>query len=309
MTSYAVSAPAKINLHLEVLGRRSDGYHELRTLFISIDLADRLRASRSENGVTTLHIDPEGRLSPDEDNLIIKAAELLRRNTGSRAGANIFLNKNIPVGAGLGGGSSDAAAALVLLDKVWGLGLDNHDLMQMAAALGSDVPFFLHGGLAEGRGRGDDIRPLPDLRSCHVVVVVPKIAVSTASVFASLPPSLSSEYPGVTPDRAPGPSIFGKDRGPSWHNYRNDLEAVVVTRWPEVGRVLASLRDSAAIHVAMTGSGSASFAVFENRQAALEVAAGLDDSWTVHVVSTLGRNQARMKVRPAARGEGVRSWK
>lgn len=309
MTSYAVSAPAKINLHLEVLGRRSDGYHELRTLFISIGLADHLRAIRSENGVTTLHIDPEGLLSPAEDNLIMKAAELLRRNSGSRAGAKIFLDKNIPVGAGLGGGSSDAAAALVLLDKVWGMGLENHDLIQMAAALGSDVPFFLHGGLAEGWGRGDDIRPLPDLRSYHVVVVVPKITVSTAAVYASLPSSSSAEYPGVMPDRDPGPPIFGKDRGPSWHNYRNDLEAVVVARWPEVGRVLASLRDSAAIHVAMTGSGSASFAIFENRRVALDLAAGLDHSWTVHVVSTLGRNQARMQVRPAARGEGVRSWK
>ena len=192
MTRLAISAPAKINLHLQILGKRADGYHELRTLFQSIDLSDELYASPAADESLELRVEPEGAVTGDEENMVLRAAAALRERSGAVAGASLELHKRIPVAGGLGGGSADAAATLVLLDRLWDLGLEVPDLVDLAACLGSDVPFFLHGGLAVGVGRGEEVYPLPDLESFDLIVATPRLQVPTAEVFERLAPQLTS---------------------------------------------------------------------------------------------------------------------
>ena len=300
MTRLAVTAPAKINLHLQVLGRRPDGYHELRTLYQSIDLADELRAEVAPDGELRLEVEPRGAAPGSEDNLAMRAAKALRDHAGVHAGAHIELVKRIPVAAGLGGGSADAAATLVLLDALWQLDLGLGDLTVLAAGIGSDVPFFLHGGLALGVGRGEEVYPLPDLKRHAVVVVVPAVELSTEEVFAALPPQLTWEGQEATVYAF----AAGWTRQLRWQDLRNDLEPEVAGRWPEVGAALEVLRAGRPLHAAMSGSGAAVFAVFPDLGMARRSASGLDKSWRVHFGSFLERERARLVVRTTDDQEG-----
>jgi len=293
MTCFAVTAPAKINLHLQVIGRRPDGYNELRTLYQSIDLVDELRAEIGADGDLGLKVEPAGAAPGSEDNLVMRAADALRDHAGVRAGAHIQLVKRIPVAAGLGGGSADAAAALVLLDALWQLNLDLGDLIVLAAGIGSDVPFFLHGGFALGVGRGEEVYPLPDLEPYAVVVVMPAVESNTREVFAALPVRLTWEGQEDTVNAF----AAGWTRQPRWQDLHNDLEPEVAGRWPEVGTALEVLRAGRPLHAAMTGSGAAVFAVFPDLEVAQRTASGLDKSWRVHVGSFLDRESARLVVR------------
>ncbi|MFV2072234.1 MAG: 4-(cytidine 5'-diphospho)-2-C-methyl-D-erythritol kinase [Thermoanaerobaculales bacterium] len=300
MTRFAVTAPAKINLHLQVLGRRPDGYHELRTLYQSIDLADELRAEAAPDGELRLEVEPRGAAPGSEDNLVMRAVKALRDHAGVRAGAHIELVKRIPVAAGLGGGSADAAAGLVLLNALWQLDLGLGDLTDLAAGIGSDVPFFLHGGFALGFGRGEEVCPLLDLERHAVVVVVPAVELSTESVFSTLPPQLTWEGQEATVDAF----AAGWTRQPRWQDLRNDLEPEVAGRWPEVRAALAVLRAGRPLHAAMSGSGAAVFAVFPDLGMARRSVAGLDKSWWVHFGSFLERERARLVVRTTDDREG-----
>ena len=161
-------APAKVNLTFEVLGRRDDGYHEVRTILQSLSLADELAFEASDD--LSLTVEPEG-AAPVEENLVLAAARLLQREAGVSAGAAIHLTKRIPMAGGLGGGSSDAATALLGLRRLWGLDLDADALRELAAQLGSDVPFFVSGGTALGEGRGERLTPLPNPQGAAVVAV------------------------------------------------------------------------------------------------------------------------------------------
>ena len=189
-------APGKINWTLEVLGHRPDGYHEVRTVLQTVDLCDRVRVSPStdlELVLTGLVGQAGAPLAgvPPSENLAYRAAALLRDRAGGQAlGARIELEKAIPAGAGLGGGSSDAAATLRALDRLWGLGLAPAELARLGAQLGADVPFFLFGGTALGRGRGDEVTPLPDVRSRRLLLVIPRgrLARKTAAMYARLRP-------------------------------------------------------------------------------------------------------------------------
>ena len=173
---------AKINLGLEVLGLRQDGYHELRTLFQTVDLADDLEL-RPRTG-PTIEVACDHPLVPkDEGNLALRAALELQRFARARSGARIVLEKRLPVGGGLGGGSSNAAAVLLGLDRLWGLRLGITGLLPLARRLGADVPFFLYGGTALGLARGDEVYPLRRQIEAHVVLVVPEVSVATAAVF------------------------------------------------------------------------------------------------------------------------------
>ena len=180
-------AHAKVNLTLEVLGKRDDGYHEIASVVQTIDLHDTLTLETADE--LALECDRPELASPE--NLAFKAAALLKEETGYGNGASIHIQKRIPVSAGLGGGSSDAAAALVGLNRLWGLGLTTERLLPLAARLGSDVPFFLHGGTAMVRGRGELVRPMPPADLAWFVVLSPAIDVSdkTASMYATLSPS------------------------------------------------------------------------------------------------------------------------
>lgn len=297
MTRLAISAPAKINLHLQVLGVRPDGYHELRTLFQSIDLADEIYASPTANGILELRVEPEGAVTEAENNMVLQAAARLRKLAGVTAGASLELHKNIPVAAGLGGGSADAAATLILLDRLWDLDLGTRDLVHLAADLGSDVPFFLHGGFAVGVGRGEEVYPLPDLRAFDLVVVTPQLQVSTPEVFDRFAPRLTSSGLNATV-YAFATGAPGCHRGsPPWEDLFNELESVVIERWPEVGRIVDALRATEPLHAAVTGSGASVFAVYPDPRCASEAAAVIGDRWQVFVGSTLTRDRARLAVR------------
>ena len=299
MMTSSIKAPAKINLDLRVLGRRSDGYHEIQTLLQTIDLADDIRATVAPSDVLDLEVEPGGVVSSGSDNLMIRAAEVLRRYAGVKAGARLELAKNIPIGAGLGGGSSDAAATLVLLDVLWGLHLEPSELQALAAEIGSDVPFFLTGGLAFATGRGEVVRPLPDLVDCGVVVCTPPIQVATTDVYDRFASGswLTSRGPAANVDAF----AVGLDEAgtivPPWQELGNDLEPVVVENWPEVGRAVTALKAMGPLCAAVTGSGAAAFAVFPDLEAAGDGPVGLDESWDVHVGFTLRRPRGRPVVK------------
>jgi 4-diphosphocytidyl-2-C-methyl-D-erythritol kinase len=297
--SLSITAPAKINLDLRVLGRRSDGYHEIRSLLQTIDLTDEIRGTVAPPDVLDLKVEPAGAVSSGGDNLMIRVAEALRQHTGVTAGARLELAKKIPIGAGLGGGSSDAAATLVLLDVLWGLHLEPSEIRALAAEIGSDVPFFLTGGLALASGRGETIRPLPDLVDCGVVVCTPPIQVATADVYDRFARGswLTSRGPKANVDAfAAGLDKAGTAVLP-WQELGNDLEPVVVENWPEVGRAVTALKDMGPLCAAVTGSGAAAFAVFSDLEAAGDRSGGLDPDWDVHVGSTLGRSRGRPVVK------------
>ncbi len=286
-----VRVPAKINLHLEVVGRRPDGFHELRTLFQSVGLWDTLRGWPADEGRLELKAEPHGMVSDGPDNLILRAARALWREVGRRPGARLKLEKKIPVGGGMGGGSADAAGALVLLDRLWSLDLPPSDLRRLAAELGSDVPFFIHGGLALGVGRGEEVLPLDDLPPLGVVLVVPSLEVSTAEVFKRLQ---------LGPWKRLDDKVYAcvVDDPPSvpWSVAGNDLERVVCEGWPLVAEALEAVRRLMPVFSTVSGSGATVFGVFESLDAATQAAEGLEGRWRIEVVEMIGRTHARPEV-------------
>lgn len=230
-------APGKLNLFLHVLGRRPDGYHELQTVFRLVDRTDRIRI--------TLRDDLRFNGPFGDDNLCMRAARTLKQETGSRLGADISLEKTLPVGGGMGGGSSDAATVLLALNRLWNLGLKRARLQEIGAKLGADVPFFLFGRTAVGEGIGEKLTAL-DVPPAWYLVLTPQVTVSTKEIFAS---ALTGES-----KRLKIPPFF-PGRG------QNDLERVVTERFPEVAVSLAWLKERSA-QARMTGSGACVFAEF-----------------------------------------------
>jgi 4-diphosphocytidyl-2-C-methyl-D-erythritol kinase len=265
---------AKINLGLEVLGQREDGYHELRTLFQTVDLADDLLLRPRREGVKVVCAHP---LVPsDGTNLAARAAELLRGYAGVKRGVEVEIRKRIPVGGGLGGGSSNAAAVLMGLDRMWRLGLGPDGLHLLARKLGADVPYFLVGGTALGLARGDEVYPLHRQLRAHVVLVDPGIHVSTARVFARVDASL-------TP-REKSNSIFyfvsRELEGSGGYRFlQNDLEEAALEEAPalreQAGRIRAVLIREGASLAALSGSGSSYFGLFEKARPAVRARAAL----------------------------------
>lgn len=236
-------APGKLNLFLHVLGRRSDGYHELQTVFRLIERSDRVGVSVRDDG--------EVRFTGiyGSDNLCVRAAQLLKQRTGAKHGCDIELEKNLPIGAGLGGGSSDAATVLLVLNRLWKLFLSRESLLRLGASLGADVPFFLYGKNALGEGIGERLQGL-DLGPAWYLVVEPQVAVSTREIFNDGALTQATKRLKIPP--------FFSGQG------RNDLEAVVCGRYPEIAAQLAWLR-SRCPQARMTGSGACVFAEFETK--------------------------------------------
>jgi len=233
-------APGKLNLFLHVVGRRDDGYHELQTVFRLIDTADRVGvAPRRDERI--VFDGPFG-----EQNLCVRAANCLKWETRTARGCDLALEKKLPIGGGLGGGSSDAATVLMVLNKVWGLRLGRERLMQIALRLGADVPFFVYGRSALGEGIGERLQPL-DLPAAWYLVLTPQVSVSTKETFESALTHRSKQL------KIP-PFFSGQGT--------NDLEAAVVARYPEVAAGLAWLRQHRP-QARMTGSGACVFAEFE----------------------------------------------
>jgi 4-diphosphocytidyl-2-C-methyl-D-erythritol kinase len=291
-TRLLVPAFAKVNLGLEVLGRREDDYHELRTLFQTIDLHDDIEivAAAREVRVSCDHpLVPE-----DDENLAKRAADALRRHAGTAAGAMIRITKRIPVGGGLGGGSSDAAAVLQGLDRLWGLGLGPARLRPLAQRLGADVPFFLVGGTALGLARGDEVYPLERQVRAHVVLVDPGIPISTAAVFRRLDARL-------TPRENSNTIIHFVSRdleADAWGVLSNELEQAALEEAPALAeqgrRIRGAMSREGARLTALSGSGSTYFGLFDDPHAARRAEKGLaKEGFTALRARTLSRDEYR----------------
>jgi 4-diphosphocytidyl-2-C-methyl-D-erythritol kinase len=287
---------AKINLDLRILGVRPDGFHDLKTIFQSVALHDVLTFTARKGPLVIECDDPN--VPTDERNLIWKAASVLWRTAGRGRrevprDVVIALRKRIPAEAGLGGGSANAAMAILGLARTWNLEIDIPTLSRVAAGVGADVPFFLIGGTALGLGRGDDIYPLVDLPRTYVVLVRPQFGVPTADAYGwyDREPRRSKREPA----RKPLP-----ERWPEWAvNLRNDLEPVVTGHHPTIGRIKQTLLDAGAAFAAMSGSGSAVFGLFERLDAARRTAADLArPGWLVLSTRTFSRAEYAARLRP-----------
>lgn len=254
-------APAKINLFLHITGRREDGLHELQTLFQFLDFGDALAFRPREDGTIARPIGPS-RLAPDND-LVVRAARTLRDESGIRAGADIALTKRIPIGGGLGGGSSDAATVLVALNHLWQAGLDGEDLAGIALRLGADVPVFVGGHAAWAEGVGERLTPV-EPREPWYLVVVPDVAIGTAEVFADAE---------LTRNRAPITIRDFLSRGGE-----NDCEPVVRRRFPQVGAALDWLAAQGTTP-RLSGTGACAFGAFADEERARRARADLPGGW------------------------------
>lgn len=278
-SDWEVRTPAKLNLLLKVIGRRDDGFHEIETLMVPVDLFDSLVfVSRPTSGIqltcqwavgrqrfSRLTSMPEG-----SDNIVVRAVALLRDRAGVSAGAQIRLLKRIPSGAGLGGGSSDAAASLMVANRAWRLGWSRESLAALAAELGSDVPFFLSEGSAICRGRGERVERLGALGRLYAVVVCPPVGLSTADVYRAWRPIDSAccamELVGA---------LRRGDLATAAGMLSNGLQDVAARMSPWIGRLIAEFNKTTCLGHQMTGSGSGYFGVFRAAREARCVAARL----------------------------------
>lgn len=258
-TALTLPAPAKLNRMLHIVGRRQDGYHELQTLFQIIDLCDYLSITLRHDGVIQL-ITPMDGVAHD-DNLIVRAATLLQQASGTHLGAAISIEKHLPMGGGLGGGSSNAATVLKGLNRLWQLGLSDTTLAELGITLGADVPVFIHGRSAWAEGVGEQLTPVA-LDTPWFVVIHPHVSVSTSKVFQD--PELTRDSHPITMARA----LQGG--APEW---RNDCEAIVKKRYPPIAEALDWLAQYAPSQ--LTGTGACLFAAFDSQQAAQAVVAEL----------------------------------
>jgi 4-diphosphocytidyl-2-C-methyl-D-erythritol kinase len=257
MSSVTYPAPGKLNLFLHVTGRRADGYHLLQTVFRFIDFGDSLEFHLRQDGLIR-RVNSVPGIPADED-IALKAARLLQQEAGVKLGVEIRVDKRLPLGGGLGGGSSDAATVLLALNRIWDVDLKRHQLAELGLRLGADVPVFIFGESAFAEGVGERLQPIT-LPPAWYLVLVPPVGVATRKVFED--PDLTRNSPPVTI------TAFSVVRG------QNDLEAVVRRSHPEVGEHLDWLRDQAgdAEFAALTGSGACVFASFQTEEAARRVA-------------------------------------
>ncbi|WP_409488856.1 4-(cytidine 5'-diphospho)-2-C-methyl-D-erythritol kinase [Pseudomonas promysalinigenes] len=261
MPTLTLPAPAKLNLWLHILGRRPDGYHELETVFQFLDHGDELRFARREDGVIRLHSEIES--VPHDSNLIVRAARKLQEQSGTGLGADIWLTKVLPMGGGIGGGSSDAATTLLGLAHLWQLDWDENRLAALGLGLGADVPVFVRGHAAFAQGVGEQLTPV-DPEEPWYVVLVPQVSVSTAEIFS---------HPQLTRDSLPL-----KMRPVPKGNSRNDCQPVVEQSYPEVRNALNSLGKFT--EARLTGTGSCVFGAFPSKAEADKVLALLSVTQT-----------------------------
>ncbi|MBI6925263.1 4-(cytidine 5'-diphospho)-2-C-methyl-D-erythritol kinase [Pseudomonas putida] len=261
MQALTLPAPAKLNLWLHIIGRRADGYHDLETVFQFLDHGDELSFAVREDGVIRLHSDLD--TVPHDSNLIVRAARQLQAQSGTPLGADIWLNKVLPMGGGIGGGSSDAATTLLGLAHLWQLDWDEDRLAALGLGLGADVPVFVRGHAAFAQGVGEQLTPV-DPEQPWYVVLVPQVSVSTAEIFS---------HPQLTRDSLPL-----KMRPVPKGNSRNDCQPVVEQNYPEVRNALNSLGKFT--EARLTGTGSCVFGAFPSKAEADKVLALLSATQT-----------------------------
>ncbi|MBW0449138.1 4-(cytidine 5'-diphospho)-2-C-methyl-D-erythritol kinase [Paraburkholderia phenoliruptrix] len=271
-------APAKLNLFLHITGRRPDGYHTLQTVFQLLDWGDTLHFTRRDDGLITRSTEIAD--VPPEHDLTVRAANLLKAHTGSPQGVDIEIEKRLPMGAGLGGGSSDAATTLLALNRLWNLHLPRLELQELALKLGADVPFFVFGknAFAQGVGEALDVVQLPPR---HFLVVTPRVHIPTAAIFSEKALTRDSkaltitDFPAELSCNTEWPESFG----------RNDMQQVVVGKYAEVAQVLRWFENIAPAR--MSGSGASVFAAFRSKAEAEAAQAKLPAEWNSAVAASL----------------------
>ncbi len=279
-------APAKINWFLSVLNKRDDGYHNIASAMQTVDLFDQLSFEDADAVELVSDIDV-----PPKDNLVYKTAILLQERCACRRGARIHLSKNIPIAAGLGGGSSDAAAALVALNRLWRLDLSDDDLRELALHIGSDVPFFISGGFSLVEGRGEEITRMPVKGDAVMLLVNPGIPVSASWAYKNLKTTLTKKHFDI--------KLFCRtlDEGDLVSLKRmvfNDLEVPVISEYPVVGEIIHRLIDSGAVISSMSGSGPTVFGVFRSTDEAVTASRSMGDMWC-RVAKTLTPDRKTMQ--------------
>ncbi len=288
MDSFTLPSFAKINWRLRVLGRRVDGYHELRTIFQTVTLHDRLTFAARDDDHLRLTSDSH-EIPLDDSNLIWRAAAALRSARGIRRGASIHLEKVIPVEAGLGGGSSNAAVTLMGLARLWEVAADAEELAAIGTKLGADVPFFLTGGTALGTGLGTEITPLDDVAAEHLLIVKPEAKVSTADAYRALnSPALTKAEGDIILSISRADEQFTDSHPIALHN---DFEPVVFHLKPEIERARDALLGVGARVALLAGSGSSVFGVFDKGETQERAAVALkgEGRWHIFPCAALGR--------------------
>ena len=288
--SIRLRAFAKINLGLKLLGKRPDGYHEIRTIYQTIALHDRLEIwlDKAGEGIRLECDNPQ--IPVGSENLVYRACELWRRATRFRGGVRARLEKMIPAGSGLGGGSSDAAAVLEGLERLTGEKLPPRRRLSLAAQLGSDVPLFLLGGRVLGCGHGEEVYPLPDLPPRKCLVVFPGFPISTAQAYREAGLRLTSPGKGRKIDYV---GAWPQFPWLTWGPAENDFEAVVFARWPELARLKRQLIRAGAEIASLTGSGSAIYSLYQSARQLLRASELIPKEWPIFRSYTLSRADYR----------------
>jgi 4-diphosphocytidyl-2-C-methyl-D-erythritol kinase len=298
--AFTLPSFAKINWTLRVLGKRPDGYHEIRTQLQTISLQDELSfASRADNQINLTSDSSD--IPSDQTNLVIRAANSLRSHCGITAGADLILKKRIPIKAGLGGGSSNAAVALMGLARLWKLKLESEDLAGIGATLGADVHFFFFGGRALGTGRGSDILPLPDSdggpsnqASKYLLVITPNATVSTVEAYAALGSTAltSVEAESILAVSRENTNFCDSDQGVE-DELENDFQQVIFDREPEIERARNALLQAGARGALLAGSGSSVFGIFDDVDAQSSAAAKVEAEagWRIFSCVTISRSE------------------
>ncbi len=279
---------AKINASLRVLSKRADGYHEIDTIFQTISLHDTLAMSVLDEPHIILSCDDRA-LPTNDDNLVIRAAKSLQNRFGSKGGVRIRLQKRIPMQAGLGGGSSDAAVTLMALARLWELKVTQQDLLTISSELGADVAFFLHGGTARATGPGDKIEALSDASEKFLLILKPNASISTADAYTALDErSLTSRNSKIILSTSEANRVFDR-----FADLTNDFEAVAFDLQPEIRRAKAALLKAGANAALLAGSGSAVFGIFDSEDAQRRAiqAIELETGWRVFPCKTVGREE------------------
>jgi 4-diphosphocytidyl-2-C-methyl-D-erythritol kinase len=293
MPAVRLRAFAKINLGLRVLGRRPDDYHEIRTIYQTVTLADRLQVSvlpRSA-GISVEVDDPA--VPGGRGNLVYRACERWRQASGFRGGVQVKLEKRIPAGSGLGGASSDAAAALWGLEHLTGDRLSPVARFSLAAGLGSDVPFFLVGGRALGCGRGEEVYPLPDLPRRPCLVIFPGFSQSTREAYQDLDCQLTA---AARPRSIDSFGVWSQFPNEGWGPAENDFEKVVFAKWPKLRSLRQQLLRAGAETASLSGSGSAIYAIWDTARQLSAARRLVPPGWRAFAVRTLPRSEYRRRL-------------
>ena len=281
MSSYKFwPAPGKLNLFLQITGKREDGYHNLQTVFQFLDVADRLRFEVRDDGKILRKTDNEGVKA--EDDLVVKAARALQQATGCSSGADIYLQKLLPMGGGVGGGSSDAATTLLVLNHLWKTGLDLAALSEIGLQLGADVPVFIHGEAAYAEGVGERLTTVEPAQACYLVVK-PEVHISTAKLFSDK--ELTRDSDAI---RICDLQIGTANEAQVFDELGNVFEPVIARQYPEIAEIIQLLRKNA--NARLTGSGACVFAAYETQQQAQQAMQLLPDNCSAFIANGLNRS-------------------